>query len=284
MSRSNPQLTNPATRFFEWSGSKGKLQFWDKEQEKNIEVPLPFKFAPLDQLSTITGYSKRDESGYWSNEVRNITNDKLIVKTKHGVAQEGLYSELADVRAKGAKYAKSIYIAYKTKQGWEIGNIKAHGSALSAWIDFTGTCVPENGMVTMDCGEATDAPTGEFYPPTFTYESCTPEENNIAIGLDRELQVYLKHYIVSSGTEETYPEEPPEPEEVSDSQDAFIDSEYAQEIETLEAVGDIKRAEEKQKPLTGRDKAKAVADQIKAKAAAKADIGDEPINLDDIPF
>lgn len=259
MSRSNPQLTNPATRFFEWKGQEGHLEFYDKEQEKRINVPLPFTFLSLDELSTIVGYSKRDESGYWSNEVRNVTKDMFVVRTKHGIAQQGLYNDLATVRSKGAKYAKSIYIAYKTREGWEIGNIKAHGSALSAWIEFSKTCRPQNGKVTIARGEAQDAPTGQFYPPVYTYESSSREEDAVAMELDRELQTYLESYL----------KQPP----ITDVEDEIVNGVQEPVVVTDDIVQPSRS--QKQEEKREDEEIKEIVHEV---------IEDEPINLDEIPF
>src|SRR5688572_28480716 len=115
MSRSNPTPTNPAKRFFKWSGSKGKLVYYDKEKQEEVEVKLPFSFLPIDELSTITGYNKREKSGYWSNEVRNTRKEEVTVRTKGGVCYTGFYKNDQDVVQvpRDAKFAKSIYFAYQ---------------------------------------------------------------------------------------------------------------------------------------------------------------------------
>lgn len=198
MSRSNPQLTNPAEHFFEWAGSKGILQWYDKENQKNVMVKLPFEFLVLDELATITGYFKQNESGFWSNEVRNVSNDELFVRTKKGPFEAGLYANLAQTRAKGGKYAKSIYLAHLVKGEYVIGNFKASGSALSAWIEFSKTLprgALETGKVTMTRGEPQDAPTGMFYAPVFKYEKAEEMANDVAADLDRQLQIYLSQYL-----------------------------------------------------------------------------------------
>lgn len=197
MSRSNPTLTNPAQRFFSWSGSKGKVVYWDKENKVEVEVKLPFVFLPLDQLSTIKGYSKIDKSGYWSNEVRNVTKDSFTVRTSHGIKEDGLYSTLANSRSKGAKYTKSIYCAYKQGDDWILANFNASGSALSAWIEFSNGIVVENGKVALTGSTHVPEANGisEYYIPTFEYQHSTPEEDKIAIAMDKDLQVYLSQYL-----------------------------------------------------------------------------------------
>lgn len=197
MSRSNPTLTNPATRFFEWKGGEGKLQFYDKEKQESINVPLPFSFLPLDELSTITGYDKAEKSGFWSNEVRDITKDELIVRSKSGIRSQGTYKNSQGVvqMPRGANYTKSIYIAYRTRDGWQIGNLKASGSALSAWIEFGKNHKPETGKVTMSRGDVQESSVGEFYPPQFKFDASSGEEDAIAVNLDKELQIYLEQYL-----------------------------------------------------------------------------------------
>ena len=201
MSRSQPQLTNPGKHFFRWSGEKGTLSYWDKENEQEVEVKLPFEFLPIDQLATITGFCEQDKSSYWSNEVRTL-RDEFTVKTSAGTKQVGLYKDLADVRAKGAKYAKSIYIVYKFEDEWVIGNIKAHGACLTAWIEFNNKHKVENGKVILT--GSTEGTKGKtvYQIPTFEYVSCTKEENDVSIELDKELQIYLSQYLAATVSEE----------------------------------------------------------------------------------
>lgn len=197
MSLSNPTPTNPAQHFFTWSGSKGELSFYNKEKQQNITVPLPFEFIVLDELSTITGYSDQDQSGFWSNEVRNITKDELNVRTKKGTKQLGVYKELKGSPAlTGAKYAKSIYLAHKDKSGnYIMGNLKASGVALTAWIELSAKHNVQGGKVRLT--GSTDGSKGatQFKIPTFEYDTFTPDEYEAAVELDKQLQMYLSQYL-----------------------------------------------------------------------------------------
>lgn len=258
MSLSNPTLTNPAEHFFEWAGGKGILQWYDKENKKNVQVRLPFEFIVLDELNTITGYSKQNESGYWSNEVRNVTKDELFVRTKKGPFEAGLYANLAQTRSKGGKYAKSIYIAHKINDKWVIGNFKASGSAVSAWIEFSKNHHVQNGKITMNRGEKQDAPTGPFYPPTFSFTQWNDDEYKAAWELDEKLQIYLNKYL-SKTQDPNAPDEPIE-HQLEDTAGSFSDMNDAPDDDG----GSVKPAKR--------------ADPV------IEDIDDEPINLDDIPF
>lgn len=264
MSRSNPTLTNPAQHFFEWKGSAGKLQWYNKESEKNVEVRLPFEFLVLDELATIVGYNKRDESGFWSNEVRNIKKDVLYVRTRRGPFEAELYENLTQTLKSGGKYAKSIYIAHKGEGGqYMLGNIKASGSALSAWIEFSKKHATQSGKIIMKRGPKQQAPTGEFYPPIFEWVKASDEENDEAVSLDRDLQIYLNQYLTAPKVDDDAQgiEEPGQatPEQIADYDDRRRKAGHA-------------NADDEPLPEPPGDD------------VVIEDIGDEPINLDDIPF
>ena len=42
--------SNPATKFIEWKSNDKCFNYYDKEAQKNVEIPLPFKFLVLDEL------------------------------------------------------------------------------------------------------------------------------------------------------------------------------------------------------------------------------------------
>lgn len=267
MSLSNPVLTNPAKHFFEWKGQAGVLSWYDKENQKNVAVKLPFEFIVLDQLSKITGYSKTDESGIWSNEVRSIMNDVLYTRTKKGPLEAKIYGDLGQTIKKGGKYAKSIYIAHKGEGGqWMIGNLTVVGSSLSAWIEFTKHHSVEKGMVVMTKGNQMEAPTGVYFPPVFQTKAWEDEDYHAAVELDRELQVYLSKYLTAPKVDdEGYGTN--EPAHASDA--AGATPEQQADFENRKAA-----AQAKPVPTT-----QPTADNVSIE-----DFQDEPINLDDIPF
>lgn len=208
MSFSNPELTNPAQHFFEWKGGEGKLQFYDKEKKVNVTVPTPFEFIPIDQLATITGYSKTAKSSYYSNEVRNTVKDVLNVKLKGQTVFTGLYKNDQGIPQvpQGAGFTASIYLVHKNKAGeYIIGCFKASGSAVSAWIEFNKNKIIGNGKVVMTKGAKETSPVGDFYPPAFKYEHLTDEDYKAATDADKELQVYLNQYLARNAAEDAQP-------------------------------------------------------------------------------
>jgi hypothetical protein len=229
MSRSNPTPNNPAVRFLQWSGGtedKGKLTYWDKQAGERKTVELPFTFMVLDQLHTMGGFSDEDQSGYWSNEVRNLQEEDLIVRTRNGTKATGKYRDLGDVKSKGAKYAKSVYIAYKDEDTEQlvIGNIKLMGAALTAWIDFTRAFDVYKCGVTISGADEGKKGSVTYYIPKFDSHTVSRETNADAVVLDKELQQYLKTYLTEKrGTEEEAREAFDDfvPEDIEDNPEAL---------------------------------------------------------------
>ena len=197
MSRSNnTELVNPAKKFFQWSGDKGGFNFYDKEAIVKVDVPLPFQFIVLDTLSTIKGFDDGAGSGYWSNEIRDIKNDILTVRSKGGIAATGTYDQVINHRATtGAKYCQSVYIAYREGTDMKIGNIQIMGAALSSWIDFR----KKNKVfeISVAVKTFTEGKKGKtvYQIPTFIAGKVSEEANAKAIELDKELQLYLDAYL-----------------------------------------------------------------------------------------
>lgn len=203
MSRSNnTEIKGIATRYFEWSGSEGKLKYYDKEEKENVFVPIPFTFIVLDKLHTIVGYSDSDESGFWSNEVRDISTEKLSVRTKENKYPAMLYKDMADLLNKGAKYAQSVYIAFKDESAsLVIGHLKLSGSAIGNWIEFNKTNdVYKIGCKLASCTAEKKGAT-KYFAPVFTKVEISEGTNAEALELDKQVQEYLTKYFGRGGQE-----------------------------------------------------------------------------------
>lgn len=195
----NTEITNPAQRFFEWSGDKGHFTFYDKEKKVKVDIPLPVSFIVLDTLSTISGFSDADNSGFWSNEIRDIKKESFIVRNKKGKQFEGNYDALKSANINGVKYCQSVYVAFKNNENHiVIGNIKMVGSSLSAWIDFRkankimGVTTVITSFVTAKKGKT------EYCVPVFKTVELSKSGLEIAIELDKELQEYLTAYFAKN--------------------------------------------------------------------------------------
>ena len=202
MSRSeNNTNPNPCTKWFEWSGSTGTLGYYDKERGEKVAIELPFTFLVLDQLATVTGWSDDAQSGIWSNEIRNTKTDVLTVRTKSGIATKGLYEDVKNLN--GARYAKSIYIAYYDEnKELQLGNLKASGACLSAWIEYCKGKDVYKGAVTLEGGVQAKKGRTVYFSPSFALKADVSDATDQkAKQLDRALQDYLAKYL-HSGTEE----------------------------------------------------------------------------------
>ncbi len=235
MSRSNPTVNqNPCTRYFEWDGQDGKVRYYDKEQKENIIIDLPFQFLLLDQLSKIGGWSDHQEASIYSNEVKNITKEPFTVKVHGGgVLAQGYYSDIKDeVKASGARYIASLYIAYKDDEALKIGNLSLKGAALSAWMDFSkqsGMGIWEKAVVVDGCEEGKKG-TVTYQMPTFRLNKVSEETQNIAVDLDKSLQEYLKGKQPEEIKEEIKQEEQSKPP-ISDNPPVPDDSELHAEMD-----------------------------------------------------
>lgn len=259
MSLSNPQIKNPATRFMQWRGGAdggGKITWYSKEDSQEYEVDLPFRFTVLDELHTITGYSEKDRSGFWSNEVRDL-KDELVVRTKAGIVAKGAYSNISDgIKSKGAKYAKSVYIAFKDEEGeLVIGNIKFSGASLTAWIEFQKKFDVSVAAVKIDGGKKAKKGATVYYIPVIEGMNLNEQTKKEAIKLDEELQRFLNTYMTRK----------------PDAEDVVEDDDEIDEPDEPTTDGDDDDDEEE-----------APAPAPKKKAVAKK--SDDKINVQDVEF
>lgn len=203
MSRSNPTengIANPSTRWFEWNGEHGAIRYYDKDAKKNIDVPLPFTFLLLDQLGSVRGWHDASESGIYSNEVKDTRQEVMIVKAfKGGVLAEGVYSEIKDrVNTLGGSFNANCYLAYKDAGGdLEIGCLRLKGAALGAWMEFTKANRSALQDKAIQIHAYTEGKKGRivFRVPVFKAIDVSVETNQIAVGLDVQLQAFLKSYL-----------------------------------------------------------------------------------------
>jgi hypothetical protein len=216
MSRSNPIdiIPNPSTRWFEWSGSKGNLKYYDKEKKVNVEVDIPFDFILLDRLATIKGWHDASEAGIYSNEVRDTRNEPFIVKSfkmAEPIA-EGFYGNIKDkVKANGGNFVLQCYIAFTgDDEKMALGSLQFHGAALGAWMDFENN-EKENRKLVYEKGiQITESKSGKkgsikYEMPVFKFLDLPKEVNAQATELDTQLQQYLKSYFKRTRVDQAAP-------------------------------------------------------------------------------
>lgn len=207
-------LSNPCQYWIEYSGKTGKFTFYKKNDKgggENIEVDMS-SFIVIDpSLFTISGYSEKLDTGVYANEGRDLDKDIITVKYRHNgrsdVIVSGIYKEIKEKveSLKGPGYTKSIYIvipisAFK-EQGdeWVLANLKAKGSSLNAWIEFTnngGSKTFGKRMTGSSEVLAKKKGSNEYVEPIFFSGDEIPKGLlEIAMDEDRELQKYLSEYL-----------------------------------------------------------------------------------------
>ena len=192
--------SNPATKFLEWKSNEKCFVYYDKEAQKNVEVPLPFKFLVLDELHTIKGWNDASSSSIYSNEVKFISKEVMTVKPfKGNEIAKGLYKDIKDkVVAAGGHYTKSIYIML---EDGSLANLQLKGSAVQKWGEFTQktrTRLVDEWVVV---AKAEDGKKGavKFSTPSFSFaNSISDDEANMADEAFNILESYLKTYLAKA--------------------------------------------------------------------------------------
>ena len=208
MSRSNPtdNTSHPCLRWIEWDGSNGEFRYYDKDQKKNVSLGDSLTFILLDQLATIKGWHDASESGIFSNEVRDIKQDVLVVKAfKGGTLSEGPYKQIRDrIIAHGGHFTANLYIALKVGDNLGIASIQFKGAALSAWMEFSKENRAELYKKAVRCKGFEEGKKGKiiFRTPVFGLVDVTPETDAKAIECDKVLQEFLKSYFARTRVEQ----------------------------------------------------------------------------------
>lgn len=202
MSRSNPHdngATNPAVRWFEWNGENGVVRYYDKDAKKNVDVDGPFSFILLDELASVRGWHEASQSGIYSNEVRDVSQDVMVVKSfKGGIQAEGVYRDIKDrVNALGGHYTANCYIAFKHNGALAIGSIRFKGAALGSWMEFRKAHRAELFKKAVAITGTTKGKKGRivYQMPVFTLRDLSDDSNRVALALDMELQAFLASYL-----------------------------------------------------------------------------------------
>ena len=172
---------------------------YDKEKKENVKTKYDIRFLFLDQLATMTGYSDTLQAGIWSNEVRSVKRDKLMVHAGKKQVFAGLYAD-AKVSVQGSKYAQSVYALGLIEGEYKLINLKLYGAALTAWISFqesVGGSRKLEGNVAVVCSGVEDKKKGatKYKVPVFDTLPAEKDEEEMAVIADEKLQNYLDAYL-----------------------------------------------------------------------------------------
>jgi hypothetical protein len=192
--------TNPATKFIEWKSNDKCFNYYDKEAQKNVEIPLPFKFLVLDELHCIKGWNDASSSNIYSNEVKFISKEVMTVKPfKGNEIAKGYYKDIKDkVVAAGGHYTKSIYVML---EDGSLANISLKGSGVQKWGDFTQKTRNRLADEWVTVAKAEDGKKGavKFSTPSFSFaNSISDAEADLADEAFNILESYLKTYLAKA--------------------------------------------------------------------------------------
>ena len=224
MSRSNTEHKERlAHKYFRWSSENECLEYFDKNitdkdnpKGTNVTVKLPFTFVPLDVLATIKGWDDASGSAIFSNEVKDLAKQDLVVKTfKNGEFATGKYAAIKDkVAARGGRFSNSVYIGYYEGKDFVIGNLQIVGASLGSWIDYCKAYprYKDEGAVKITGATKEKKGATKYSKPIFENTTLSDATNALAVELDKQLQAYLKTYfggVLHESTDVTPQEEIP---------------------------------------------------------------------------
>ncbi len=192
--------SNPATKFIDWKSNDKCFSYYDKETSSNIQIPLPFKFLVLDEMHCIKGWNDATQSAIFSNEVKFIGTETMIVKPfKGNEIAKGLYKDIKEkVKSAGGHYVKSIYIML---EDGTLANLQLKGSSVQAWGEFTQKTRSRLADEWIEVKTAKDGKKGavKFSIPEFTFlRSINDDEANQADEVFNVLESYLKTYLAKA--------------------------------------------------------------------------------------
>lgn len=167
----------PATKYFEWASEDKSFKYYDKSEKKNINVPLPLRFLVLKEFHTVKGWHDPSQSGLYSNEVPNIGQDPLEVKSfKGGLICKGIYKDIKEqVQANGGHYVKSIYAML---ENGDVVNFQLKGSAVQEWGEAFNKCRNRFADEWVICEGAEDRKKGRvnYSVPVFKFNGVTSDQ------------------------------------------------------------------------------------------------------------
>ncbi len=219
MGRSTKLVTNPAVKTFKWKNEKfdKKLKqvtrdagwyYWDKTAGEegtgeDVRLVTPARFMWLESMQSVSGFSKKEDTGIYSNEVpgspdsiKEYGKQELIVKIKTDIVARGTWKEVSEeVKGMGGKYCIAVYGAMLNEDNeYEVVRFLFTGSSRDPWMTLADrTKLLKNAVTITDKFNEVEMKTGETYQaPVLTLDKATQEELDAADELYVKVEDYFK--------------------------------------------------------------------------------------------
>ncbi len=203
--RPETKSVNPTSKFLEWKSNQKCFSFYNKEIKDNEQVKLPLTFLVLEEYHTVKGFSDKDQTGIYANEVLQIGNEEMEVKTFKGrLIAKGLYKDIKGmVNTAGGNYYKSIYAV--TKEG-ELINLSFKGACVSKWTNLTDKGAwkrLKDEWVTIEDAENHKKGMVKYSTPNFKFSTSLSDfEFDMVKQKASELQEYMGKYFAKKPVQE----------------------------------------------------------------------------------
>ena len=200
MSLSNPNVNksnSPVSRYYYWSGEKGRLTYWDKEKSEKVVYDDEFSFILIEQLNCVEGYSAKQNDGFRSNEVKSTQKEPLHLRWNSSgkTLVEGLYADIKPtIESSGGSYFISLYGIQNIEGEWLTVNIRLKGSGLSSWINFDKSSkVTKIGLtIRIISSELKRNGAVKYFEPRFIASNTDEKTHALAFEADVCLQEHFK--------------------------------------------------------------------------------------------
>lgn len=188
-------VPNPSQYYLEWNQELSSFSYWDKDSSERREYPLPFKFAALKFMNSISGFDDNRKQGIFSNEISDTRSERFRVLYRDGVElAQGYYADIKDqVNGVGGRFTRSIYAV--TPKG-VIVNIKLKGTQMVNFgvIEKFGKRWQDEWIEVKDFEIKTTKDGKEYSVPVFSFSKSLSDSE--IRGVDSAYKV-VKHYFDS---------------------------------------------------------------------------------------
>lgn len=194
-------LKSPVKKWINFKGNTGTYSYWNGTENVSLDE---LRLVLMDTRSCITGWSDSANARIWSNTIKVVGSEELVVKTKGADIAKGLYADIKDsVKNAGGNFTLNVYALVKIENDYELCCLSLDKGGLKEWSDFLAanklSAVYDNVLV---CTKGDQQKKGavKYYNPKFELAGLIEDDVvKNAMALDRDV---LQPYFSGVSTEE----------------------------------------------------------------------------------